>query len=212
MSLGLLTLADFAVSGLPTLACLILLPVLPAYFLFKALPATADVSGPFQGLQIKLSGAFAGYFLLFVFIIYNLKTIMPPASAQVWEISGHVTDANGGRILRLDPTDVALSPPGIMWDNDGGFTIRVTTTETPGGGTEYPRLNVGHDKFQPVTISLDPEKLRTQSQSFGGITIRPEYHQIEFGHIALQGDPSFPAYAATGQPPAAISAAQEPHQ
>jgi hypothetical protein len=153
-------IAEVVVSlGLLTLACVTLLPVIPAYFLFKALPSSADVSGPFQGLQVKLGGAFAGYFLLFVFIIYKLNVIIPPPSAQVWEVSGHVTDAKGGRILRLDPNDVTLSPPHLVWDNDGGFTIRVTTASTPAGGTEYPKLNVGHSNFQDVTIPLDPGKL-----------------------------------------------------
>jgi hypothetical protein len=207
--------AEVVVSGLLTLASVILLPVIPAYFLFKALPASADVSGPFQGLQFKLGGAFAGYFLLFVFIIFKLSVIMPPPpppSAQVWEVSGHVTDANGDRILRLDPTDVTVSPPYVVWDNDGGFTIRVTTNSTPVGGTEYPKLNVGHSNFQPVTIPLDPQKLETQGSIFGSVAVDPQYHLIEIGRIALKENPPSPAYSAAGQPPAAIPATQEPHR
>lgn len=46
------------------LAAILLLPAIPAYLLYAVLPSGADVSGPFKGLNIKLSGAFGGYFLL----------------------------------------------------------------------------------------------------------------------------------------------------
>lgn len=46
------------------LAAILLLPVVPAYLLYAVLPSSADVSGPFKGLNIKLTGAFGGYFLL----------------------------------------------------------------------------------------------------------------------------------------------------
>ncbi|MGH9493934.1 MAG: hypothetical protein ACRD3B_02970 [Candidatus Sulfotelmatobacter sp.] len=193
--------------GLITLASVILLPIIPAFFLFKALPSSTSIKGPFQGLEVKLGGAFAGYFLLFIFIISRLNVIIPPPSSEVWEVSGHVTDANGGRILRLDPNDVTVSPPHLFWDNDGGFTIRVTTTSTPAGGTEYPKLNVGHSNFQYVTIPLDPQRLRNDKSN--GMSIDVDHHQIEFGHIALTPSPAPPPYSATGAPPTAASTKQE---
>ncbi len=62
------------------LAAVLLLPLIPAYVLYKFLPASeTDVSGPYQGLSIKLKGAFAGYFLLLLaclglyFLIVNNK-------------------------------------------------------------------------------------------------------------------------------------------
>lgn len=62
------------------LAAILLLPLIPAYVLYKFLPASeTDVSGPYQGLSIKLKGAFAGYFLLVLaclglyFLIVNNK-------------------------------------------------------------------------------------------------------------------------------------------
>ncbi len=47
------------------LAAILILPIIPAYILYKFLPESdTDVSGPYKGLSIKLKGAFAGYFLL----------------------------------------------------------------------------------------------------------------------------------------------------
>lgn len=50
-----------------TLAAILLLPLVPAFIIYKFLPASdTDVSGPYQGLSLKLKGAFAGYFLLVI--------------------------------------------------------------------------------------------------------------------------------------------------
>ena len=46
------------------LAAVMLLPLIPAFLLYKFLPSRTSVSGPFKGLNIKLTGAFGGYFLL----------------------------------------------------------------------------------------------------------------------------------------------------
>ena len=45
-------------------AVFVLVPIIPALLLFKALPSAAAIDGPFKGLTIKLGGAFAGYFLV----------------------------------------------------------------------------------------------------------------------------------------------------
>jgi hypothetical protein len=53
-----------------------LIPLIPAYILYKTLPAETSVSGPFQGLKINLSGAFGGYFLLvLIAFAFSLKLI-----------------------------------------------------------------------------------------------------------------------------------------
>ena len=49
------------------LAAVLLLPLAPAYLLYRTLPSDTGVTGPFMGLSIQLSGAFAGYFLLVLF-------------------------------------------------------------------------------------------------------------------------------------------------
>lgn len=46
------------------LTATLLLPIIPAFILYKFLPSKSQVSGPFQGLNLKLTGAFGGYFLL----------------------------------------------------------------------------------------------------------------------------------------------------
>src|SRR5829696_9446580 len=51
------------------LACILLIPLVPAFLLYTKLPSKTAVVGLFWGLNIKLSGAFSGYFLLVLLAI-----------------------------------------------------------------------------------------------------------------------------------------------
>ncbi|POY34956.1 hypothetical protein C3K47_17795 [Solitalea longa] len=51
------------------LVVITLLPIIPAYILYKTLPSKTSVKGPFKGLTLNLSGAFAAYFLLFLLLM-----------------------------------------------------------------------------------------------------------------------------------------------
>ncbi len=55
---------SFTNNFLYVLAAVMLLPLIPAFLLYKFLPSKTSVSGPFKGLNLKLTGAFGGYFLL----------------------------------------------------------------------------------------------------------------------------------------------------
>ena len=71
-----------------------LIPLIPAYVLYKTLPAETSVTGPFQGFKINLSGAFGGYFLLVLIAFgFSLKLI---------------ADSNGKRIEKLSAENSAL--------------------------------------------------------------------------------------------------------
>lgn len=48
------------------LSVVVLLPLIPAFLLYKYLPSKTIAEGPFKGLNVHLTGAFAGYFLTFI--------------------------------------------------------------------------------------------------------------------------------------------------
>lgn len=54
-------------SFLLILVIIFLLPLIPSFLLYKFLPSKSTATGPFKGLNLKLSGAFAGYFILLLF-------------------------------------------------------------------------------------------------------------------------------------------------
>src|SRR5436309_9966761 len=76
----------------------IILPLLPAILIYKLLPQSqSDASGPFQGLKIKLGGAFGGYFIVALLIVFVFRTIKPTswdeADRRAQDLNKQLTDA-----------------------------------------------------------------------------------------------------------------------
>lgn len=195
--------------NLLTLSLVILLPVVPAYLLFKILPSSAQVTGPFQGLTLKLGGAFAGYFAVLLLIILNLSNLLPPPVYQVWQVEGNVTDDKQSALERLDETNFHLSPPHFTDKGGGSFTLTFTTSSTPAGnGIDFPTLTVAHDQFKPLAIPLDPAELAQRNDlGMKPTDIDSNHRRIILRHIALQ-PLSLPSYSPAGAPP--VPAATEP--
>jgi hypothetical protein len=167
------------------LVCVILLPVLPAFLLFKALPSTAMVSGPLQGFTVNLGGAFAGYFAVVVLVIASHNILFPrPQPYQVWELSGTVTDENGNPIQPLAATDVVFDPPLYQPDLGGAFSVTFPTIPAPGGGTTYPKLFISHSEYKPLPIDLDPKVVSIDGVS--GMERDKAAHKITIKRISLQ--------------------------
>lgn len=68
------------------LALVILLPLIPAYLLYRTMPSGAWAKGPFKGLKIHLTGAFAGYFILLVTIVSLAFGLMKPLRDEIEEL------------------------------------------------------------------------------------------------------------------------------
>jgi hypothetical protein len=95
------------------LSFVILLPLVPAFLLFKLLPSRAVVKGPLAGLNVNLGGAFGGYVSLTVFITtvaMNANMLKPPkAPDPVWHVRGTIQleDEDGS----ADPVTFQLVKP-----------------------------------------------------------------------------------------------------
>lgn len=72
-------------SLLYVLAAVMLLPLIPAFLLYKFLPSRTSVGGPFKGLNIKLTGAFGGYFLLVITAIGIFFPLLKNEQAKIIE-------------------------------------------------------------------------------------------------------------------------------
>ncbi|UCG43876.1 MAG: hypothetical protein JSU73_04455 [candidate division WOR-3 bacterium] len=67
----------------------VLVPLVPAYVLFRILKSTATLKGPFQGLTLNLGGAGALYFAILMLLFYTLKPwTAPEAIEECWTIEG----------------------------------------------------------------------------------------------------------------------------
>ena len=142
------------------LVLIIILPAIPAFLLFKALPSRADVSGPFHGLEIKLGGAFAGYFLLVVLIIAELPRItnvVDPETSQIWRVEGQLVDEQG-KGLAIAPCDIQFMPPPYQGAQSGWFRATFTTELWNKDMVDFPSLSVSHSGYPNAVIPLNYEK------------------------------------------------------
>jgi hypothetical protein len=128
------------------LSAIVLLPIIPAYLLFKLLPSSADVSGPFHGYKVALGGSFAGYVVVLMFIAtYYAKTLHGP-TYRTWTVHGRVRFPVGERaVVRGD-----LGPPLVQQDLANGFSFSIPVAE----GSDVPDLVLHAEGYPPMTIPL----------------------------------------------------------
>jgi hypothetical protein len=145
----------------------ILLPIVPALLLYKLLPSTADVSGPFHGMQIKLGGAFAGYFLLVLVIIYGPQRLKTEEKVEdeVWTVRGKILDESG-TTLPEEKVTLSIHPSTVDYtENDGRFKMNVLVKHVQSRQREFPTLLV---EWQPRQSfgNADPVYLDPSDQLF----------------------------------------------
>lgn len=140
----------------------VLLPIIPAYILYKALPSHTKVSGPFRGLNIRLTGAFGGYFLLvlivFAFVLSQVEMPKPPIQAkpsdyELWTVQGKIKLEQGDFDLKED-TVIAMVPPDQALDKNGRFLIQKLPLEKQ-LGTKKPQLTIQREGYDVKTITLE---------------------------------------------------------
>jgi hypothetical protein len=167
-------------SQFATLFCVILLPILPAYILFKALPASGSVDGKLQGLEIKLSGAFAGYFAVVLLIVANQKALIP-AQYKQWTVTGQVVDEKGHPIDPLAYKNISLQPNPLTPIAPGSFML--TFYSTPSANGASPTLSISEDDYQTVCYSLDKSLPKAPGCS-SEVTVSG--NTIDVGKVALK--------------------------
>lgn len=141
----------------------LLIPVIPAFVLFKFLPTRVRARGPYTGLRINLEGAFAGYFLLVLAILAFLKTGVRPLDNehQVWKVRGKVFLDQ--RDAPFDENKLVVSTrPNVTLTPEGDFTLYLVVKRER-GGEDFPFLIVEYgDEYH--ARSLDLNKPRTDNE------------------------------------------------
>ena len=132
------------------IAFTVLIPITPAYILYKALPAEASVRGPLKGFTINLSGAFAGYFAL-VLLIFGFHSAQPKKDLyEVWVVQGQLKSNSG---LPVKEAIFSLLP--VNLDANGKFETQIYTMPAVNGDSKFPTLRIDHPGYQPLDIDLN---------------------------------------------------------
>jgi hypothetical protein len=138
----------------------VLLPLVPAVLIYLIFPRTeTSLAGPFKGLTIRSSGAFAAYFLVLLATLpllnrqnNNLETLLRPT----WVITGHISlvDEKGKPLKLPNPgissVAVDLDPNFVRATGHTGFALTVPEIDQ-----RVPRLLIKYPGF--ASYWLDPD-------------------------------------------------------
>jgi len=133
----------------------VLLPLIPAYLLYRVLPSQAEVEGPWQGLKIKLTGAFASYFLL---VVTLLVTVGSPPTYDVWTIQGQMRFSDQpAATFDEGMVRFTVKPPGLTVQPNGRFRFTVFRVPDPSGEPRLPLVIIEHPGYLPYGIDLSEQ-------------------------------------------------------
>ncbi len=185
------------------LAAILLLPIIPAYIIYKFLPESeTNVEGPYKKLNLKLKGAFAGYFLLVLLSLGLQYVVMTSKEGkQIEQLTQAINDSS--KLMHDYRSQIEASKnPVIDWkikgfvkpgDKEGTrfFFDDGTTSKNPDGSFELIKRSIAAQGkanppkwicvYNPVTgyqvISLNRELPHPDIASYN-VSFNDELHEI----------------------------------
>lgn len=155
------------------IAAAVLLPLIPAFILYKILPAKANLVGPLGKFTLKLSGAFAGYFALVIIVfgfVYSRPNkaepcpVLPKERYSVYKVQGIIEPFVDGDDLIAD-TNITLHP-WMEISRSGLFELFVAVDQDSNAAVKS--LEITHEGFLPESVPLTdrlPENI-TSNQKY----------------------------------------------
>ena len=148
------------------LAGVLIVPLLPIFFLFRGLRSSAEVGGKLKeaglltDLQIKLGGAFAGYVVVVGGVLFYLEYQRSHPLEQVWQITGNLkfeTPENFRNTISYKNIQVYADPSSYSLYEDGGFRVNAIVRQL-NGKPQLPVITFIHPSYLPGVIRLDTMK------------------------------------------------------
>lgn len=187
------------------IATVVLLPMIPAYVLYKALPGKAYVTGPLEGFTIRLTGGFAGYFCLVLLLLIFWRS---EPKYELWEVKGQVRCKNCPE-FDIQRMSMNLRPPNQSVTDDGLFNIQIARAPGMTGEMKFPTLVIEHPDYATVSIDLN-EATPRYGQMFKKLTRDNWSREIiveGYRDNAIALEKKLP-YVPAGTPPQAITTSQ----
>lgn len=185
------------------LAAILLLPLIPAYIIYKFLPESeTNVEGPYKKLNLKLKGAFAGYFLLVLLSLGLQYVVMTSKEGKkIEQLMQSISDSS--QLMQTYRSQIEASKnPVIDWKIKGivspgekegtrFFFDDGTTSKNPDGSFELIKRSIAAQGkanppkwicvYNPVTgyqvISLNREIPHPDIATYN-VSFNDELHEI----------------------------------
>lgn len=139
-----------------------ILPLIPAFILFKFLPSTGKVEGPLKGLALKFGGAFAGYLVLFLvsYNVMNDRMKKKEDTKEVWTIKGNITSLDNKFTAQEQKPAFKIDPQGQSIRNKT-FDIQVIALADGKGYLTFPKVDLISLNYQSEPLpELDFNKTK----------------------------------------------------
>jgi hypothetical protein len=155
MEQGANLMSTYLITTITYATITLIFPIVPAYLLYRALPAgrKTRVSGPWKGLNVQLTGAFAGYFLLFITMVGFISLRPEPVDSRydIWEVKGKL--GLEGRKSSLKEGDFRISsvPPSVKIYPDGTFTMAVAAENSK----RFPTILFESEGYETYPLDLN---------------------------------------------------------
>lgn len=182
--------------ALLVMAAAVILPLLPAFLLFKFLSSGGNAEGTLFGIKLSLSGAVAAYFVVFL-VIWNGRP-MDDAHYHTWKVVGSIDTkpSQSEAEPNLNDVVVRIVPPRLDIMNQGAFEWEIPVVEDAAGRLHFPMLQLDLVGYRGLTLPLEPNR------QYGAVTavITHDYEGrvMHFASpIVLQSRRLSPAYVPT---------------
>ena len=136
---------------------ILLLPLAPAFILFKFLPSSADAGGPLKGLTIKLSGAFGGYIVAVLLSWQIANSLLAPMWSDNWIVVAQVK-LDGAQIegANVSESVVLMHPPTPDINSDGRLQMPIAIPRVR-SAMFTPTLTIEYHGYETANVTLDPD-------------------------------------------------------
>lgn len=184
------------------LAAILLIPMAPAFVLYKFLPSTISVDGPFKGLNIRLTGAFGGYFVLVIlastyFNVQERENLSPVY--EEWTIEGTIRlpdksqDELDEKLVELKLHPPSEGPPGPPVGDTIQFSVRVPIKRHPDGNIEnqyFTKVYIAYPGYERDFIEIDASDLTGSVHRYdvGLIKLKPPDEESDRGSGVQAGE------------------------
>jgi hypothetical protein len=158
-----------AYASLVVYAAVTLLPIVPAFLLFRFLPAPAQARGQFQGLRVKFGGAFAGYLVTFLLLLRHVHVDVE--HYDTLHLRGTVQFDVADSDVSAGAVTLFIRPPELQLRNDRSFAFDIPVLRNANGDTEFPQLfldapgfDLARVDFHNTYITMDGVRIGMQRE------------------------------------------------